>query len=235
MKGVLITGADTGVGKTLVGCGLAAVLSAQGKTVGVMKPCETGCASREGNLYPDDAARLAAFARTTLALDRICPYRFAPPVAPSVAAAMSGTAIEPERLVTVYHAVAAQSDFVIVEGAGGLLVPLAGRYTFADLAQDLGLPLLVVVGSKLGALNHTMLTLRYAQMQAIPLVGYIVNHPARGIDDATQTNVQTLAQLTDIPCLGVLPFTPLSGHIEQDRRTLQDLFVRTVDFATLLS
>ena len=234
MKGVLITGTDTGVGKTLVGCGLAAVLSAQGKMVGVMKPCETGCVVREGDLYPDDAARLAAFARTTLALDRVCPYRFAPPVAPSVAAAMSGTAIEPERLVTVYHAIAAQSDFVIVEGAGGLLVPLVGRYTFADLAQDLGLPLLVVVGSKLGALNHTMLTLRYAQMQAIPLVGYIVNHPARGADDATQTNVQTLAQLTDIPCLGVLPFTPLTGHIEHDRRILQDLFVKKIDFATLL-
>lgn len=235
MKGVLITGTDTGVGKTLVGCGLAAVLSTQGKTVGVMKPCETGCALREGNLYPDDAARLAAFARSTLALERVCPYRFAPPVAPSVAAAMSGTAIEPEHLVTIYHEIVARSDFVIVEGAGGLLVPLAGRYTFADLAQDLGLPLLVVVGSKLGVLNHTMLTLRYAQMQAIPLVGYIVNHPTRGTDDAIQTNVQTLAQLTDIPCLGVLPFTPLTGQIEQDRRTLQDLFVRTVDFTTLLS
>src|SRR5258705_5095117 len=98
MKGVLITDTDTGVGKTLVGCGLAAVLSAQGKTVGVMKPCETGCAFREGDLCPDDAARLAAFARSTLALDRVCPYRFAPPVSPSVAAAMIGTAIDPAHL-----------------------------------------------------------------------------------------------------------------------------------------
>lgn len=234
MRGLLITGTDTGVGKTVVGCGIAITLVSQGKTVGVMKPAETGCALRDGALYPEDAARLAAFARATLPLERICPYRFAPPLAPSVAAALAGVTIHPAHLVTVCQEIAAQSDYMLVEGAGGLLVPLVDRYTFADLARTLRLPLLVVVGSKLGALNHTLLTLHYAQTQAIPVVGYIVNHPTPGADEAMQTNVQALARLTDIPCLGVLPFMSLTGQIEQERGTLQNAFVRNVDLEKML-
>jgi dethiobiotin synthetase len=199
-----------------------------------MKPAETGCALRNNTLYPEDAARLAAFSRSTLTLEEICPYRFAPPVAPSVAATQAGTRIDPADLTARYQDIAARSDFMIVEGAGGLLVPLVNRYTFADLAQALGLSLLVVVGSKLGALNHTMLTLRYAQMQGLPVIGYIVNHPTEGADDATQTNGQTLAQLTDLPCLGVVPFLRLCDDIERDRSMLQNIFMRTVDFTALL-
>jgi dethiobiotin synthetase len=234
MPGLLITGTDTGVGKTLVGCGLATTLSAQSKTVGVMKPAETGCAPRDGVLYPEDAARLAAFARTPLSLDRVCPYQFALPVAPSVAAARAASSIDPSRLVAVFRENAAQCDYMLVEGAGGLLVPLVGRYTFAELARDLDLPLLLVVGSKLGALNHTLLTLQCAQAHALPVIGYIVNHTSPETDEATQTNVQTLAQLTDVPCVGVLPFTRLTGDVEQDRKILQELFVRAVDLEKVL-
>ncbi|MBI3246401.1 MAG: dethiobiotin synthase [Deltaproteobacteria bacterium] len=234
MRGILITGTDTGVGKTIVGCGLAAALTAQGKTVGVLKPAETGCVLRDGVLYPEDAARLAAYARVSLPLDQLCPYRFAPPVAPSVAAELAGMTIEPRRIIAVFEQIARQHDFIIVEGAGGLLVPLVGRYTFADLTHDLRLPLLVVVGSKLGALNHALLTLSCAQVRSLPVTGYILNHPTASSDLATQTNARTLAYLADAPCLGVLPFLSLSGDVERDRTLLCDFFSAAVDLTGVL-
>jgi dethiobiotin synthetase len=231
MRGVLITGTDTGVGKTFVGCGLAAALTARGTTVGVLKPVETGCTVRDGMLYPEDATRLAAFARTPLPLDQICPYRFAPPVAPHVAAELGGRMIEPRRIALAFEQIARHHNVTLVEGAGGLLVPLISRYTFADLARDLSIPLVVVVGSKLGALNHTLLTLHCAQTLCLPVTGYILNHPLPMRDLATQTNAQTLALLTDVPCLGILPFLSLSGNVEQDRVIVCDLFSRAIDLA----
>ena len=234
MRGLLITGTDTGVGKTFVGCGLAAALTVQGKTVGVLKPAETGCAMRNGSLYPEDAVRLAAFAQSSLPLDQICPYRFAPPVAPSVAAELTGVAIEPRRISETFTHIATQHDFTIVEGAGGLLVPLVGRYTFANLAHDLRLPLLVVVGSKLGALNHTLLTLHCAQTLSLPVTGYILNHPTPASDTAIQTNAHTLAQLTDTRSLGALPFFSLSNDVERDRCTFSDVFSATIDLSYVL-
>jgi dethiobiotin synthetase len=234
MRGILITGTDTGVGKTIVGCGLAAALTAQGKTVGVLKPAETGCVLRDGVLYPEDAVRLAAYARVSLPLEQICPYRFAPAVAPSVAAELVDMTIDPQRIAAVFEEIAKQHDFTIVEGAGGLLVPLTGRYTFADLAQDLNLPLLVVVGSKLGALNHTLLTLRVAKALSLPVTGYLLNHPTASSDLATQTNARTLAYLADAPCLGVLPFLSLSGDVECDRTLLCDFFSAAVDLTGML-
>jgi dethiobiotin synthetase len=234
MRGILITGTDTGIGKTVIGCGLAAALTAQGKRIGVLKPAETGCAPRDGALYAEDAARLSAFARTSLPLAQVCPYRFAPPVAPSVAAELAGITIEPRRIAAVFQQIAAHHDFTIVEGAGGLLVPLTGRYTFADLARDLRLPLLVVVGSKLGALNHALLTLHCAQTRALPITGYILNHPAPASDLAIQTNAHTLARLTNVPCLGSLPFLSLSGDVEHDRLLFCDFVPRVVDLAAVL-
>ena len=120
MTSLFITGTDTGIGKTLVGCGIAAALTAQGKRVGVLKPAETGCDRRDGVLYPDDALRLADYARSSLPLEIVCPYRFSPPVAPSVAAEQAGVTIQPERIIEVFQTIADQHDVTLVEGAGGL-------------------------------------------------------------------------------------------------------------------
>jgi dethiobiotin synthetase len=234
MSALLITGTDTGVGKTVIGCGIAAALAARGQTVGVLKPAETGCALRDGELYPEDAARLAAFARSPLPLEQICPYRFAPPVAPSVAAEQAGVTIDPQRIVARFRDIVTRHDVTIVEGAGGLLVPLTGRYTFADLARDLQVPVVVVVGSRLGALNHALLTFHCLQTRSLSLSGYILNHPTPTVDPAIQTNARTLARLTDVPCRGTVPFLPLGGDLEQDRVTLCEWFSRAVDFAGLL-
>lgn len=238
MTGLFITGTDTGIGKTLVGCGLAAAWTGQGKRVGVLKPAETGCTGRNGDWYPDDAVRLAGFAGQ--AADgpedwaRLCPYRFPLPVAPSVAARLAGACIEPWRLVQRFSDVAERHDMTIVEGAGGLLVPLVGRYSFADLARDLAVPVLVVVGSKLGALNHTLLTLDCLRSRGLPLAGYVLNHPNAESDDAVTTNAETLAGLTDVPCRGIIPHLAPSGNLDRDRETLGALFAKTVDLPGLL-
>ncbi len=237
MPSFLITGTDTGVGKTVVGCGLAAALTVQGKRVGVFKPAETGCPEREGKLYPQDAALLTGFAQSSLPLEEVCPYRFAPPVAPSVAADMAGTAIEVNRIREHLQRQVASHDIVIVEGAGGLLVPLNGRYSFADLAADLQLPVLIVIGSKLGALNHALLTFHCAQARSLPILGYILNHPTPVSDNsdlAIQTNAQTLAGLTDVPCLGILPYLSLSGDVTADSTVLSQQFQAAIDMQPLL-
>lgn len=237
MPSFLITGTDTGVGKTVVGCGLAAALTAQGQRVGVLKPAETGCPEQDGQLYPQDAALLASFAHSSLPLEEICPYRFAPPLAPSVAADMAGTSIAVSRIREHFERQVASHDVVIVEGAGGLLVPLTGRYAFADLAADLQLPLLIVIGSKLGALNHALLTFHCAQARSLPLLGYILNHPSPNSDSsdlAIQTNAQTLAGLTAVPCLGVLPFLSLSGDVAADRAVFVKQFQTGIDLQRLL-
>jgi dethiobiotin synthetase len=233
MTGLLITGTDTGVGKTFFACALSAVLSAMGKRVGVMKPVETGCELGDGQLVPADALRLRHFSGSPLPLELVCPYRFAPPLAPAVAAEMAGVKIEQQRLIVSYERIRARHDITLVEGAGGLLVPLTERYTFADLARDLGIPLLVVVGSKLGAINHALLTLHCASSLGLSVLGYILNHPNPTRDLAAETNRRALAGLTDTPCLGSLPFFPPSGDESQDRASLVALMEGEVDLAAI--
>ena len=234
MNGLFITGTDTGVGKTFVACALAALLSTKGKKVGVMKPVETGCELKDGQVQPSDALRLRRFSRSKIPLDLLCPYRFSPPVAPAVAAEMAGVRIEKEHIRDCYQQIAAQHDITLVEGAGGLLVPLADRYTFADLSRDLGVPLLLVVGSKLGAINHALLTLSCAGSRGLAVRGYILNQLTPTPDVAARTNRHALAETTDAPCLGSLPFSPLSGEEADDRAGLVALLTRELDLGRLL-
>ena len=149
-RGFFITGTDTGVGKTLVACGLAAAFKDAGFKVGVMKPAESGCRNEKGRLVPQDAAFLKAAAGSDESIERICPYRLGVPVAPSVAAAHASIRIRPDFLVRLCRDMGAAHDLMLVEGAGGLLVPLLSNYTYADLARELGLMVLVVVGQPPG-------------------------------------------------------------------------------------
>ena len=151
-----------------------------------------------------------------------------------MAAELAGRRIDSGRIAEHFRRQAASHDVVIVEGAGGLLVPLHGRYAFADLAVELQLPVLVVVGSKLGALNHALLTFECAQARALPLLGYILNHPSPDSDLAIQTNAQTLAGLTDVPCLGQLPFMSLRDDVAADRALLGRQFDAAIDMQRLL-
>ena len=212
MAGLFITGVDTAVGKTFVARGIASALRAQGRRVGVLKPVETGCAGG-ATRRPADAIALRAAAGSRLDLDRICPYQLAAPLAPDVAASLENRRVDPVVIAAAFRAVARAHDITLVEGAGGLLVPIAGRYSMADLARDLGLPLLVVVDSKLGSINHTLLTLEAAAARGLTVRGYVLNRASAAHDAATATNAPALARCTDTPCLGAIDWTPSA---EQD-------------------
>lgn len=211
MPGLFITGTDTGVGKTFVARGIASALRARGFRVGVMKPVETGCGGAVTR-RPADALALRAAARSTLELDRVCPYQLDAPLAPYVAARLENIRIDPRAIVAAFRAIEPGHDVTVVEGAGGLLVPIAERYSMADLARDLALPLLVVVDSKLGAINHTLLTLEAAAARGLSVRGYVLNH-ASGADEAAATNASVLERCTATPCVGTIDWMPST---EQD-------------------
>ena len=207
MRGLFVTGTDTGVGKTFVTAGLARLLSDRGFRVGVMKPVETGCERHGDDLVPADAVQLLTAAGGHQDLSSVCPYRFEAPLAPDVAARREGRSIDPVVILNLFGTVAASHDIILVEGAGGLLVPIWGRYTMADLARDIGLPLLVITASRLGAVSHTLLTLEHARFRALPIAAYVLNQVTDTVDDAMSTNADLLARSTDVPCAGVIEWS----------------------------
>jgi dethiobiotin synthetase len=233
-KSILITGTDTGVGKTMVSCGLAAALRRLGWSVGVLKPAETGCTPLpDGGLRPEDATRLKFFSDSPLDVALICPYVLRQPLAPLVAAELAGSAIDLDQISRRHQAVAAAHDVTLIEGAGGLLVPLAPQATFAELAKRLDAPLVVVVGSKLGAINHALLTVRYAQSTGLRVLGYIINFPAADADAAARSNVAVLTDWLGPP-LGVVPFLGDVDMTAASRDRLAEVFAAQVRIAALL-
>ncbi len=205
-KGIFITGTDTGVGKTVIASGLAACLKEQGRNVGVMKPVETGCRMEMGCLVPQDALLLREASGCGDDLSRIVPYVLAAPLAPALAAEKEGRRISMGRIKGAFQALARRYDLVIVEGAGGLLTPLTDRYFIADLPLKLGLPLLVVARASLGTINHTLLTLRYARSQGIPVLGIVMNHTSPASGMAETGNAAALKRWAGVPFLGEFPF-----------------------------
>jgi len=211
---LFVTGTDTGAGKTFVSAVIAAGLAARGVRLGVAKPCETGCApiaprDRDdpgGALYPEDAATLAGAAGNGDSLDTVCSHRFPDPLAPALAAERAGTSIDVPGLVAALDARAHALDLLLVEGAGGLLVPLTRDVSFADLALRLGARVLLVVGSRLGAINHALLSLEVLCTRGISTAGYVVNRLVPDGDLAVETNTDLLRVLTDVVCLGELPY-----------------------------
>jgi dethiobiotin synthetase len=199
-KILFVTGTDTGVGKTYVACGLLRALRAAGRAVAARKPAETGCAPGAGEvLFPADAAALREAAGAAEPLAAVCNVRLAEPLAPAVAAARAGVAIDFERLCADCLARAAEVDVLVVEGAGGLLVPLAGPRSFADLARDIGAELLLVVGARLGAINHALLTVEVARNRGLDVRALVVNQIQPTPDLATETLKATLCDLAGVP------------------------------------
>lgn len=208
MSGLLITGTDTGVGKTFVAAGLARWLRGRGCALGVMKPAETGHSPSSG-LWPPDARTLVMATGGNDPIGVVVPYVFEPAVAPLVAARRCGRPIEVERLRDAYERLEARHDFVLVEGAGGLSVPLAEfgegdrLFDFADLAKLFDIPLLIVSRAHLGTLNHTALTVEYARARGCRVVGIVLNGLDVTLgDDSVEDNPQLLEEMTGVPVLG---------------------------------
>jgi len=203
----LVSGTDTGVGKTTVGCGLAAAFRMRGMRVGVMKPAETGCVAHDGELTALDAVALRAAAESNDAIGLVCPYRYVTPLAPAAAAIVEG--LEPPaltRIAAIYERLAADRDVMLVEGAGGLAVPITWRENYADLALALDLELIVVVGNRLGCINATVLSLAYAAQRGVRIKGYILNDLESEYSPAAQTNARSLESLLPGQCLGVMKY-----------------------------
>lgn len=199
MSALLLTGTDTGVGKTFVACALAIALRRAGRTVAVCKPAETG-----GDGEPADAQRLREAAGDAAPLHEICPYRLRAPLAPAVAARLEGRRIDVAQLAALIARRAGEADVLLVEGAGGLLVPLDGTTTYLDLAQALALPLVVVAANRLGTINHCALTARVARDAGLVVRGFVLSQPIPGRDLSAATNAETITALTELPCLAVL-------------------------------
>lgn len=200
MSALFVTGTDTGVGKTFVSCAIAAALRARGRSVAVMKPVETGVED-----VPLDAVRLRAAAADPAPPETICPWRFRAPLAPAAAAALEGVAIDVERMVALARERMQAAEWLLVEGAGGLLVPVAGRTTWLDLVRRLDLPLLVVAANRLGTINHAALTARVARDAGIRVAGFVLSQPTAETDASAATNAGLIGDLTGMRCLGVLP------------------------------
>ena len=233
-KGIFITGTDTGVGKTLLAASLAAFLRDRGYRVGVMKPAETGCPESDGTLIPQDALRLKEAAGCAEPIETICPYSFAEPLAPSIAAERSNRKIDVDLLLSTYGEISAKYDVTLVEGAGGLMAPLLPSYTYADFALVLKLPVLVVAANKLGVINHLLLTLEHASCRGLKVLGYVLNRISNENSLAAETNREVLFGLTGVPCLGELPFIEMAGtqktfpvdlfESELDMRLIEPIF-----------
>ena len=211
----LISGTDTGVGKTTVGCGLATGFRAHGLRVGVMKPAETGCELRDGELAALDAIALRDAAESRAPLDLICPYRYAAPLAPAAAADLADRpAPDLGRIAHAYERLAANSDIMLVEGAGGLAVPITWRENYADLALALDLELILVVPNRLGCLNGAVLSLDYAARRGVRIKGYVLNDLEAELSPAARTNARSMERLTRVQFLGEVHYRePLPQEI----------------------
>jgi len=217
--GLFVTGTDTGVGKTMVAAGLARFFNRYGLKIGVMKPCETGVA---------DVARLGADARLLRwaagshdSDELLAPYRLQAPLAPAAAATHAGTIIDPQHISACYDQISVGKELVIVEGAGGLMVPLRGGYLMADLARQLNVPLLVVARPALGTINHTLLTVFAARTMELPLAGIILNRMPAQPDLAAGEAPHQLASLASADLLGVLP--EVAGTPEEQIEQLSEV------------
>ena len=199
-----VTGTDTGVGKTLVSCALLHAFAAQGKRVAGFKPVAAGCDDDDHN---EDAKLLRAASTVQATYGQINPYCFHRPIAPHLAARHAGVNIEFSRIMASYRELAGQADEVIVEGSGGFCVPLNDRQTSADLAKQLELPVILVVGMRLGCINHALLTMHAIAHYQLKCAGWVANVLDTGMP-ALQENIQALRERIAAPLLGVIPCQP---------------------------
>lgn len=216
--GCFVTGTDTEIGKTLVSSALLHALVGQGVRACGMKPVAAGAAWRDGVLHNDDADQLVAAGNVVLPSAVTTPYMFEEPAAPHIAAARAGVSMKGTAILSAYRHIVAAADAVVVEGVGGFCVPLDDGFDTADLARQLALPVVLVVGLRLGCINHALLTVEAIAARGLTLAGWVANtlEPAMNFADE---NVDALTRRIAAPLLGRLPRLPhpsaavAAGHL----------------------
>jgi dethiobiotin synthetase len=204
VAGFFITGTDTGVGKTLVAVALTRALVAQGQRVAVMKPVAAGTVSTPPGEFNDDALELLAASNVRAAYQDVNPWLLKTPASPHLAARADGVSIGHEPIAGAFTRLAAASDLVVVEGAGGWLAPISDHETMADVAEKLALPVIIVVGVRLGCLNHALLTRDALRGRGLTFAGWVANKLATEMPLA-EANIATLSGRFGVPPLAVVP------------------------------
>ncbi len=205
--GIFVTGTDTEIGKTWVSLGLIAAFQKQGESTIGMKPVSAGCDVTSHGLRNDDAVRLQQAGSVPVAYEAVNPYAFEPPVSPHLAADQAGVTIDLTTITSAYTRLANEADRVVVEGVGGWHAPLGTAITVADMAKALGLPVIMVVGLRLGCLNHALLSARAIRADGLELAGWIANELTSDMAAAAE-NVHYLSEHLGAPLLGVAPHMP---------------------------
>jgi dethiobiotin synthetase len=206
-QGIFITGTDTDIGKTVVTAGLVASLRQQGYDWGAMKPFQSGAIKEGDRLLAPDVEFILQITDLEADYDLLNPIRLEPALAPSVAAEVEGVEIDISKVKNAYHKLQEEYQGVIVEGAGGLMVPLAKNFLVPDLIKILDLPIIIVARPNLGTINHTVLTVKMARELGFNVLGVIINGLKKdeaGI--AEKTNPELISKLAEIPILGVVPY-----------------------------
>ncbi len=221
-RGYFITGTDTDIGKTTVAVALMAALKKQGLRVAAMKPISAGCEITEHGLRNDDAIQLMQQASIELPYDVVNPYAFEPAIAPHIAAAEHDIEMHIDILMQAYRKIAAQVDVVIVEGAGGWLVPFNETQTMADVACALTLDIIQVVGMKLGCLNHALLTTASIAAHGLKQIGWVANHLSTTTERITE-NVNALRARIPAPLLDEIPYGKKPLTLENSAHILSHL------------
>ncbi|MEE8493661.1 MAG: dethiobiotin synthase [Nitrospirales bacterium] len=218
-SGCFVAGTDTGVGKTVVTAALSLRLCRQGVRVGVMKPIETGL--NTDHSAHSDAMRLRASACVSDPLDAVSPYRLPLPLAPMDAARHAGETLDVDRILAAFGDLASRHSFMLVEGAGGILVPIARGVSFRDLIVRLGLPTIIVGRLTLGGINHGLLTIEALQQYGIVVRGIVLNQISQAENSSVpqqnssvpqmqrESCLQLLRELSGVPVIGPLPHEPL--------------------------
>jgi len=220
--GFFVTGTDTGVGKTLVACALLHAFAERNLRVVGMKPVAAGAELQDGRLVNDDVKALNQAGNVAAPHELVNPYCFRPPIAPHIAAAEAGIVIELERVMHAYRRLAATADCVVVEGAGGFLVPLSPHRDTSDLAVELGLPLILVVGMRLGCLNHALLTEAAIRSAGLRLAGWVANHIDAQMTRSDE-NVAVLRTRLHAPLLARIPYGESTDATRVARQLRVDL------------
>jgi dethiobiotin synthetase len=203
-NGIFITGTDTGVGKTVVATALGRALVAQGKRVAVMKPVASGSHRTPQGLRNEDALALMAASNVAAPYDQVNPYCFEPAISPHIAAEEACIAVDTVHIRRNFDTLTAAADVIVVEGAGGWLAPLGPHISIKDLATTLDLPVVLVVGVRLGCINHALLTKLAIESQGAQFAGWIANTIDPGMARQKE-NLETLAQQLGTAPLAVVP------------------------------
>ena len=220
-KGFFITGTDTDVGKTLIAGGIAISLASQFPRVGAYKPVVAGLNLSNGKWLNDDLLALAHACTIKISNDEMCPYQLRTPAAPHLVAREENTDLSYEKMLSAYQDLAKRCDAIVVEGVGGFLVPLDENKNSGDFAKDINLPVIMVVGMKLGCINHALLTAEAVIQRGLTLTGWIANTGSTPMMLLEQ-NINTLRTLLPTPLLGTIPTLPENlGQTPYSREALE--------------